>query len=149
MSPRAEVLRTTRGMETTMLRIDLLSPEDLDTNLLDARLKEAADSTKDLDEVKFIVVGGKLIAFNKRQKHAREYEDLERVFGISGKPQCGGSISFNFTGDETLGPRRRIYDHSVSLAYTIAPANRLSTEDSDHYKETVLREKLGEHFVIE
>jgi len=148
MSPRAETLLGKDGRPTTMLLVDLLSPETLDIPSLDEKLKQAALSDEDSGVVKFIVINDKLIAFWGRMEHGKAYEDFKRTFGISGKPQCAGSISFNFTGDETQGPRRKIFDYSVSLAYSVAPANRLSTEDSDHYKKTVLKEKLGKHFVI-
>jgi len=150
MSPQVEILHTKRGIESTWLAIDLFNQDVLDEALLDEKLREAANVNQgESGAVKFIVVDGKLVAFNKRQEHAKAYEDFERTFGIVGKPECAGMIEFNFTKDKSLGPRRKISDFSTSLAYLASPSNKLPISDSEYYKETVLREKLGEYFVIE
>jgi hypothetical protein len=146
MAPHVEALSTTRGIETTDLAIDLTSAGEFDVALLDERLLEFANPSERFGDAKFIVVGDKLIVFNGRMQHNRMYESLEHTFGITGKLQCAGAISFNFTDNATKGPQRKIYDHSVSLDYL---DHKLTVANSDRYKKTKLREILGEYFVIE
>lgn len=141
MSPRVEGLRPIEQLKgTNYFTVDLLSGDgEFNATLFDDQLKQISGSSVG-SVVKFIVVGDKLLVFPEFQQHSMIYAFTEPFF--QGQLQCAGAIKFNFSGNEFHGPRRKIYGYSSSL-------RELPREDSDRYKQTVLRETLGEYFVIE
>lgn len=141
MSPRVEGLRPIEQLKkTNYFTVDLLSGDgEFDATLFDNQLMMVSGYTVG-SAVKFIVVGDKLLVFPHFQIHSTIYTFTEPFF--HGQLQCAGEIEFNFSGDESRGPRRKIYGYSSSL-------RELPREDSDRYKQTVLRKTLGEYFVIE
>lgn len=140
MSPRVEGLRPIEQLEeTSCFIVDILSSEgEFDATLFDEQLIKVSGFSVG-SAVKFIVVD-KLLVFPHFQIHSTIYTFTESFF--HGQLQCTGEIEFNFSGDESRGPRRKIYGYSSSL-------RELPREDSDRYKQTVLRGALGEYFVIE
>lgn len=141
MSPRVEELRPIEQLkETNCFTVDLLSGDgEFNATLFDEQLITVSGFSVG-SVVKFIVVGDKLLVFPEFQQHSMIYAFTKPFF--QGQLQCAGKIDFNFSGDESRGPRRKIYGYSSSL-------RELPREDSDRYKQTVLGEKLGEYFVIE
>lgn len=121
--------------------MDLASETPFDPAFFDSQLVAIAKPEGPTGAVKFVVINGQMILFeSKSGMHSTVYRFAPTI-GINGFPVAAGSINFDLSKDGL--DRRRIHDYSASLI-----DEGLNPEDSDKYRETELREKLGEHFRI-
>jgi len=121
--------------------MDLTSDTPFNAALFDSQLEAIAKPEGQTGAVKFVVINGKMIMFESKSGMHSTIARFAPTIGINGFPVAAGSINFDFSREDL--DRRRIHDYSSSLI-----DEGLSPEDSDTYRETVLREQLGEHFRI-
>lgn len=116
------------------LAIDLMTEEDLWIEKIDGLVKENYPKDE-LDNVKlkYIVKGDRVFVFDAKINH----KDFLLISDIEGELQSAGFISFIF---RQTGVVRHIYGDSSSLQ------DYLSTEESDEYKEEVMKPRLESHF---
>ncbi len=121
--------------------MDLASEAPFDPAFFDTQLTAIARPEGQTGAVKFIVINEQMIMFeSKSGMHSTVYR-FAATIGINGFPVAAGSINFDFSREDL--DRRRIHDYSSSLI-----DEGLNPDDSDKYRETVLREKLGAYFRI-
>ena len=121
--------------------VDLTDEETpFDSELFDKQLREICVVSSGI--AKFILAGDRFLVFSGGLIHAEMNKHAPRI-GLTGALQCAGTIYYDFS--EQGRERRKISDFSNSLE----EYGLLRRYDSDQYKRTVLKEKLGRFFTIE
>lgn len=158
--PNIEKSRTDRENKYQFI-IDLSSEVKFDPMAFDLEIRRVAtpkaipgkfeSSSKAISQAKFIVVGDRMILFPQWREHTGGLLWAKEVFpdvDLGGELQCAGCVDVIFVlgafGTTYRSEERIIYDYSVGFYYdgTLAP------EKSDEYKQSVLKEKLGDYFTI-
>lgn len=156
--PEIEVSRTLREGNVTKggFIVDLASTAPFDPDLFDQEIKIVGahmllpGTSGEKVHAKFIVVGDKLFVFSAQEQHLDGFWLMLRVFedkDINGETQSAGMINVDFRKGSfgtNLKPQREIYGSSFGYA----DSGELTREQSEKYKQTILKEKLGEHFKI-
>lgn len=135
MSPEVVPFKERPG-QPEYFTVDLNSEKPFDPNLFDmqAKLLGTGDSTFFL---KYVVIDDVLYGFDFFTTQDMFYNAL-RKNGNTGKLQSAGMITV-----DTIYAERKITGNSITLS------KFLPIEDSDNYKMTVMKEKLGDYFDIE
>lgn len=148
MAPEVEPLRPIERLrETVCFTVDISRQEvELDIASFDEQLKKVAGGGFE-GRAKFIVANNKLLVFPSHHEHAMVYDYAKRAFsrepGDEAPLQSAGFIQFKFSEYEDTRPTRLVYGYSSSLV-----DYGLEKEDSEKYKQTVLKEALGDRFFV-
>lgn len=136
MPPCERVERTGQGSEyIRYFRVLLDDPRPFDPEEFKRLSRDVTGSWTLPIHLKFIVKGSRMVVFSEVFSHLDTDNQLDRE-GEDGQLLSAGMIELHAdTG-------REIFGRSISLE------NRLRISDSDNYKKTVLKEKIGEFFQI-
>lgn len=136
MSPRIENVEFENQQFIT---ITLNDSEPFDPEKFDKLAKAAVELKLGTYPLKYIVSNDLMYIFPRKLRHS-DVETILNANGITGKLQSAGYVSIIETEE---GSSFRIIDEYSSTLSSI-----LSRTDSDNYKNTVIKEKLGEYFKV-
>ncbi len=136
MSPRVENVEFNSQQFIT---ISLKDSEPFDPDKFDKLAKAATELKIWTYPLKYIVSDDLMYIFPYKQRHSIAREVL-KANGITGELQSAGYVSLMEAPGET--PLRIIDQYSTTLL------SILSQTASDAYKNTVIKEKLGEYFKV-
>jgi hypothetical protein len=120
----------------TAFAIDIDAPDDFDVDLFDSQANEIASNSEHQDTLKFVIVGSAMVLFSYDTVHVDAYMDIA-LPKYGGELVCAGMVRI---GDDT----RSIWGNSESLEHY----RKFKTETSDEFKNTRLKQALGEYFQI-
>lgn len=145
MSPRVECTEFkgsgSSGQSESLITIQLNDPAAFDPEEFDQLVQGSISPQFGSYSLHYIVCGGTMYLFSDSRYHDDVVESLRRVSGVTGKLQSAGRVVLI---GSPRGYSRTIEDYSRTLEDTAV----LSREDSDAYKNTVIREKLGGFFEV-
>lgn len=129
---------------------------DMKIHRLDPPLKKPPILHKTRN-AKFIVFGDKMFVFPTSKEHVEALKyvregkprmfEMARIVDLSGEVNCAGYIDASYTDGFGLhrAEERVIHGYSKGLSDN----GSLTTEKSEEYKRTVLRERLRPYFTVE
>lgn len=136
MSPRVE---NVEFKNQQFITITLKDSDDFDPEKFDKLAKAATELKGWTYPLKYVAIDDLMYIFSRKLRHS-DVETILKANGITGKLQSAGYVSIlEIPGECFL---RIIDEYSSTLAST------LSRTDSDNYKNTVIKEKLGEYFKV-
>lgn len=139
MSPRVE--RTELKGSESFITIGLNDPEAFDPRKFDKLVQDSIRPEFGSYSLKYIVCEDTMYLFPDTLYHD-DVESLLRVGGVTGNLQSAGRVVLIHSGSS--GSFRTIDDYSN----TLEDKKILSKHNSDVYKNTVIRVKLGDFFEV-
>lgn len=133
--------------------VDLSSEVKFDPTKFDAEIKKIDPPimlpNNEMYQAKFVVIGDKIVLFSVNTNHIEGIEWIRKVFtdvDLNGEIQSAGHVTVNIHQVSMVvrQTERIISGMSTSLLESAI----LPLEKSERYKQTVLKEKLGDYFDI-
>lgn len=150
MSPSVERTEFNGNIgQVPVIKVSLADSEPFNPDKFDKLVKESTQPEPELGMyfLKYIVYAGIMYIFPARLLHDTAHF-LFVANGVTDRPQSAGTVGINL--DDPDDHSRTIGDYSVNLSIRDPLSNKaiLTKGDSDTYKFTVIREKLGDFFKV-
>lgn len=133
--------------------VDLYSEAKFDPNKFDAEIKKIDPPLMlptEIYQAKFVVIGDKMVLFSVNENHIEGIAWIRKVFtdvDLSGEIKSAGHVIVN-TRQAWMSVNKETERTISGMSTGLLQNGTLSSDESERYKQTVLKEKLGAHFSI-
>jgi hypothetical protein len=155
--PEVEVSRTEQEGQKVRhgFLVDLSSKIKFDPDKFDAEIKKIDPPVtlpiNEMYQAKFVVIGDKMVLFSVHNNHIEGIEWIKKVFpdvDLNGEIKSAGHITVNIR-QAWMSVKKEVERIISGMSTGLLQNGTLRLDKSEGYKQTVLKEKLGDYFSIE
>ena len=153
--PQVEASRTEKEGQKVRhgFIVDLSSEIKFDPTKFDAEIKKIDPPVmlpNERYQAKYVVIGDKMILFSVNENHIEGIEWIKKVFpdvDLNGEIKSAGHVTVNIR-QAWMSVNKEVKGIISGMSTGLLQNGTLPLDKSEGYKQTILKEKLGDHFSI-